>query len=422
MPDPVLTGASDLPPAGWTGRERLVITALLVVLAGVALVRADTRRPDSSRNPTSLDVLVIHAGGLGASAAPLSELASDLDFDPADMQLWSNAFAQSTDPVRSARCLLEGDLVRDMGVGLGPKSLPERLREQGWRTLLVDDDGTLASSIGRSFDVATSLDDSADAAPALAGWWSDRGASDPPRFAFVHLGFGHEPLHSDTTEAHVLQERYKLRVKRIRETVRAVAAAAKADERGQLVILLGASGIETGEHPDAPDLPWDAQLRVPLLMGLRWAGGLPPGNLQAQVQSADIAPTVLDLLDLRTTAERHVDGAARVGRSLEPHLHGWRHGAVHEALVFFGVDHVAVRSPEWKLIAPIEHPLHPTQDGSRLYALSEDPGEQRDLLAGNAFGPIADGLFATLADRFGEANASRARTEGTAQEPSEAPR
>ncbi len=422
VPDPVLTGASDLPPAGWTGRERLIITVLLVALVGAALVRADTRRPDSSRNPTDLDVLIIHAGGLGASAAALGELANDLDFDPIDMQLWSNAFAQSTDPTRSARCLLDGDLVRDMGEELSPESLPIRLQSRGWRTILVDDGGSLARDIGGSFDVATPVLQASEAAPALAAWWSDRGADDPPRFAFVQLGFGHEPLHSDTTEDHVLQERYKLRVKRIRETVRAVAAAARADERGQLVLLMGASGIETGEHPGAPNLPWDAQLRVPLLMGLRWADGLPPGDLQPQVQSADVAPTILDLLDLRTANERHADGTERVGRSLEPHLHGWRQGAVHEALVFFGVDHVAVRSPEWKLIVPIERPLRPLQEGAQLYALTEDPGEQRDLLSDNSFGPVADGLFAMLADRFGEAPRPSARPNGTAQAPSETPR
>ncbi|MCO4770282.1 MAG: hypothetical protein KDA24_09655 [Deltaproteobacteria bacterium] len=416
MPDRVPIGASDLPPSGWTGRERLAITALLVALVGLAFVRAETRRLDSARNPTNLDVLVIHAGGLGASAAPLHALANDLDFDPADMQLWTNAFAQSTDPVRSARCALDGDLVRDLRAGPSPLSLPTRLKESGWRTILVDDDGALVDGLGDAFDVATKVDSATGSAAALAAWWSARGADDPPRFAFVNLGFGNEPLHSDTTEAYVLQERYKLRVKRIRETVRSVAAAARTDERGQLVVLVGGSGLETGEHPDAPDLPWDAQLRVPLLMGLRFADGLPAGELDALVQSADIAPTILDVLDLRTPLEREADGGPRVGRSLEPHLHGWNQGAVHEDLVFFGVDHVAVRTENWKLITPIEAPLHPRKEDSRLYALSEDPSEDRNLLKGGAeFGPVAEGLFARLTDRFGAATTTA--PHGTAQAP-----
>lgn|GEM_PF-1868265 len=415
MPDPVPTGASDLPPAGWTGRERLVIITLLAALLGLAAVRAETRRPDSSRNPIDLDVLVIHAGGLGAQAAPLTGLANDLDFDPADMVLWTNAFAQSTEPVRSARCALEGDLVRDLTAVPGPTSLHRRLGAAGWRTILIDDDGALTRSLGGSFEVATTVQSAEDAAPALAASWSQAGVDDPPRFAFVHLGLGHEPLHTDTTEAFVLQERYKLRVRRIRETIRAVASAAKTEQRAQLVVLLGASGIETGEHPDAPDLPWDAQLAVPFLMGLRWADGLPSGELASLVQSADLAPTVLDMLDLRTAAERDQDGGPIVGRSLEPHLHGWTQSPVHDRLVFFGVDHVAVRSPDWKLIAPLDHPLKPRRGGSRLFALTEDPGEQRDLLTGAPFGPVADDLFATLSDRFG---APRSTTPtGTAEAP-----
>lgn len=415
VPDPVPAGASDLPPAGWTGRERLVIALLVLGLLGLGAARMQTRRPDSARNPTDLDVLVLHVGGLGSNAATLDELANDLDFDPADMQRWSNAFAQSTDAVRSARSALEGDLVRDLGVPAGPQSLPVRLGERGWRTLLVDQDsGALSRTVGQAFDVAASVPDGPAAVGALAAWWA---APDPsPRFAFVHLGFGQEPLHADTTEAYVLQERYRLRVRLIRETLRDVAAAANTDRRGQLVVLLGASGIETGEHPDAPDLPWDAQLRVPFLMGLRWADGLPAAELHAQVQSADLAPTVLDVLDLRSLGEREGDGDPRLGRSLEAHLHGWTHGPVHAQLVFQAVDHVAVRSPEWKLISPIEHPLRPRRAGSRLFALREDPGEARDLLAGAAFGPIAEEQFGVLALRFGEPHDSGVPT-GTAQAP-----
>lgn len=396
MPDPVLTGASDPPPAGWTGRERLAIVALLLALVGLAALRMGTRRADAARNPLDLDVLVLHVAGLSADAATAEELARDLRFDPADMQVWSNAFAQGTDPTRSARCALAGDLVRDLSDPPTDRDLPVRLGAEGWRTLLVDDSGALSAQVGDGFSVVTPIERAEDAAPAVAAHWQ---TGDPaPRFAFVHLGFGHEPLHADTTEAHVLAERYRLRLRRVREAIRSVAAAAET-ERPQLVVLLGAAGLERGEHPEAPELPWDAQLHVPLLMGLRNAAGMPPGAFATLVQGADLAPTVLDVLDLRPRPERA--DVSRAGISLEPHLHGWNPAPVHEDIALFGTAHVAVRSPRWKLIAPIDPPLRPRQEGSRLYALSEDPGEQNDLLADGEFGPVAERLFERLRWRFG---------------------
>lgn len=415
MPHRDSDGAAEPPASGWSRRERLIIAGLVAAFVMLVAVRAETRRPDSSRNPRTLDVVVIHVGGLAANAAPIEELAPDVDFDPADMQLWTNAFAQSTDPLRSARCALDGDLVRDLRATPPPTSLPVRLGERGWRTLLVDDQGDLGRLVGSSFSDVARVDRAEDASAALGAWWGTRGRGDAPRFAFVHLAFGHEALHSDTTEAHVLQERYRLRAQRIREVVRQVAAAANTDRQGQLVVLMGASGLETGEHPDAPDLPWDSQLRVPLLMGLRWADGMPPGTMQALVQSADLAPTVLDILDMRSPSEIGEDGALRAGASLESHLHGWSKAPVHDTLHLFGVDHLAARTNRWKLITPHDAALRPVAEGSRLYSMTEDPGEQRDLLAGAPMGPVAGGLLHRLSDRFGE---PRAETpEGTALAP-----
>lgn len=404
MPDPLPSGVSDLPPAGWSGRERLALLLLLLVLGGLVFLRSSTRRADSARTPLDLDVLVIHAAGLRADATTTEALANDLDFDPADMLLWVNAFAQGTDAERSARSLLEGDLVRDLGDPAGPLSLHRRLAERGWRTILVDDGGGMASPLQDGFGTSVPIEQAEAAPGALAAHWP-RG-DEPPAFAFVQLGFGEEPLHSDTTEAYVLKERYRLRLRRIRDVVRAVARAARS-ERPQVVVLMGANGLELGEHPSATEVPYDELVRVPLLLGLRNAGGLPTGTYPALVQSADLAPTLLDILDLRSRDERHADGRVRVGRSLEPHIHGWRTGPVHEELVLFGVEHVAVRSADWKLVAPIDPPLRPRRAGSRLYSLLEDPGERHDLLEGAEAGPVSDALFGILTDRFGEPQAAR---------------
>ena len=395
---------SDLPPAGWSGRERLALVLLLAALGVLILVRGTTRRADSARTPLDLDVLVIHAAGLRAEAATTTALANDLNFDPADMLLWVNAFAQGTDAHRSARSLLDGDLARDLDAPAVELSLPVRLAARGWRTLLIDDTDPLASRLQSGFGVSIPIPDAESAPGALAAQWP-QSASVAPTFAFVHLGFGEEPLHSDTTEAYVLQERYRLRLRRIRAVVRDVARAAHSG-RPQLVVLMGASGLALGEHPQANELPHDELVRVPLLMGLRNASGLPTGAFPALVQSADLGPTILDVLDLRTRAERATDGVARAGRSLEPHIHGWRTGPVHEELVLFGVEHVAVRSARWKLIAPIDPPLRPRRAGAQLYSLQEDPGELHDLLDGAEPGPVSGALFDVMTDRFGDPRAS----------------
>ena len=393
---------SDLPPAGWSGRERLALVLLLAALGALVFVRSQTRRADSARTPLDLDVLVIHAAGLRAEAATTTGLANDLDFDPADMLLWVNAFSQGTNARRSAQSLLAGDLARDLDAPMESLALQRRLADRGWRTVLIDDSSTLAP-LGDTFDLSVSIDEAEAAPAAVAAQWPT--GSEPPTFAFVHLGFGEEPLHSDTTEAYVLQERYRLRLRRIREVVGGVARAARSD-RAQLVILLGANGLALGEHPTTTELPHDETVRVPFLLGLRNAGGLPTGEFPALVQSADVAPTVLDILDLRTRAERSDDGSERVGRSLEPHIHGWKTGPVHDHVVLFGVQHVAVRTAEWKLIAPIDPPLRPRRTGAQLYSLREDPGEAHDLLDGAEPGPVSDSLFSILADRFGEPRAA----------------
>ncbi len=404
VPDPLPSGVSDLPPAGWSGRERLVLITLLVALGALVLLRASTRRADSARTPLELDVLVIHAAGLRADGATTKSLANDLDFDPADMLLWINAFAQGTDAGRSARALLEGDIVRDLGAPAAPLSLQRRLGEQGWRTIIVDDSNAPGSPLQDGFETSVPIENAEAAPGALAAHWPQ--ADEAPAFAFVQLGFGEEPLHSDTTEAYVLQERYRLRLRRIRDVVRGVARTARSD-RPQLVVLMGASGLALGEHPSTTELPHDELVRVPLLLGLRNADGLPTGTYGALVQGADLGPTLLDILDLRSREERRADGVRRAGRSLEPHIHGWRTGPVHEHIVLFGVSHLAVRSADWKLIAPFDAPLRPRQAGSILYSLQEDPGERNDLLRNGEPGPVSDTLFGILSDRFGDPQGPR---------------
>jgi arylsulfatase A-like enzyme len=111
------------------------------------------------------------------------------------------------------------------------------------------------------------------------------------------------------------------------------------------------------------------------------------------VQSADLAPTLLDFLDLRSRTEADQDDLRCLGRSLEASSHGWQEGPVHEVLYLMGSQHAVARSRDCKLISAVEAPWKISPEKSRLYSLAEDPGESRDLLSEVPMGPVAEQLF-----------------------------
>jgi arylsulfatase A-like enzyme len=165
--------------------------------------------------------------------------------------------------------------------------------------------------------------------------------------------------------------------------------------------LVGASGLELGEHPEAPDVPYDSQLRVPFLLGVKGGDGLAARDHAVLVQTTDLGPTLLDMLDLRSSEERDGDGEVRTGVSLEAYIHGWSPNLPHEALFFASAAHGAVRTNDWKLITPLSSLILPSADGAELYSLTEDPAEVHDLLAdGRPMGPTAEHLFGALQDRL----------------------
>jgi arylsulfatase A-like enzyme len=135
---------------------------------------------------------------------------------------------------------------------------------------------------------------------------------------------------------------------------------------------------------------------VPLLIGLRNGEGMPTGEHRAMVQTTDLAPTLLDLLDLRDRATRDADGLDRTGVSLEPLVHGWARAPVHEHVFFADRHHAAVRSDSWKLITPVQAPWHVVAERSQLFSLAEDPREEFDLAADRPLGPVGIELLQAL--------------------------
>jgi hypothetical protein len=371
---------------------------LLLALIGLAALRVSTRRIDPARTPLRPDIVIIHISGLRADGVDVAVLADGLGLDPDRRVAFTNAFAPSNDGTRSALSVLGGTLWLDLDRAPGADGLAARLRAAGWRSLLIDDEGALAKTVGDGFDSVARVGGAGLPAEAIRTFWNE--SDDAPRFVFVHLGAGDDPLHADTTESYVLRERYRLRLRSLLMAMRNASEAATPD-RPQLLALIGASGLELGEHPHAPDLPYDSQLRVPFLLGVKGGDGLPARDHAILVQTTDLGPTLLDMLDLRSSEERDADGDLRTGVSLESYIHGWSPNLPHTELFFASAGHGAVRTDDWKLIAPLSSPWLPRADGAELYSLAEDPAEVHDLLAdGRPMGPTAKRLFGELGVRL----------------------
>jgi hypothetical protein len=407
---------SDAPPeppsegiatAGTTA-YRLTLFVLVAALVGLVALRVSTRRIDPARTPLRPDILVLHLAGLRADSIDVEVLRDELGIAADRSVAFTNAFAPSNNGTRSALSVLGGTLWLDMDQAPGADALPARLRAAGWRTLLVDDEGEVAGVAGEEFDSVARVGGPELQAAAIRTFWN---SGSGPRFVFVHVGSGDDPLHADTTESYVLRERYRLRLRALRMAAKSAAeAATDPNPRPQLLAVVGASGLELGEHPGAPNVPYDSQLRVPFLFGLKNARGLPAKDHAVLVQTPDLTPTILDMLDLRSSDERATDGERRTSVSLEPYLHGWVPDVPHKALYFAAGRHGAVRTDAWKLIAPLQSPWLPRAEGAELYSLAEDPAEVHDLLDGRAMGPTAKRLFGDLGVRLNRVDGRRSST------------
>jgi arylsulfatase A-like enzyme len=155
------------------------------------------------------------------------------------------------------------------------------------------------------------------------------------------------------------------------------------ERRGEecIVIVLSDHGEELGEHGSFEGHGWtlyDEVLRVPLV--LRLPGGEAAGTVvQTPVTLIDVAPTVLEALGLP------VPGSFE-GTSLLPLLRG--EAAPGGRLLIAqtqrsGTRLRAVRGARWKRIevadAGAAHLGLPVRQGSELYDLERDPGEQHAL-------------------------------------------
>jgi arylsulfatase A-like enzyme len=140
---------------------------------------------------------------------------------------------------------------------------------------------------------------------------------------------------------------------------------------------------------------WEGGHRVPFIV--RWPGKVKPGAVSGElVGLGDMCATFADLVGAPLP-----DNAAEDSWSVLPAFLGKSQGKpLHEALVFQGGNgDLAIRQGRWKYLAADRE-----GERGRLYDLDADPGETRDLAAGNL--PVVAGLSALL-DRYRSQGFSR---------------
>jgi arylsulfatase A-like enzyme/Flp pilus assembly protein TadD len=163
-----------------------------------------------------------------------------------------------------------------------------------------------------------------------------------------------------------------------------------------LLVLTSDHGEGLGEHGEGTHsfFVYDTTMRVPLIF---WGPELVPRGRRhpSLVRTVDIAPTILDLLDL--PALSGVQGVSlrplMTGSSQDLELTGY--GESIEARASFGTSILRfIREGRWKYI----HKVNP-----QLFDVLVDPGELRDLASGRA--DIAERLRTRLYQLIAEAPA-----------------
>jgi tetratricopeptide (TPR) repeat protein len=152
-----------------------------------------------------------------------------------------------------------------------------------------------------------------------------------------------------------------------------------------LIVLTADHGEALGEHEELTHgfFVYDSTMRVPLIFS--WPGRIPPAHGSEPVQLVDVAPTILELLDLPAPASADGHGiAAGLGGDADLDLHP----ALMETWLpwtYYGWAPLSAwLDRQWKLVdAP----------DAELYDVQSDPGETRNLA----------GEQVAVADRLGMA-------------------
>jgi N-acetylglucosamine-6-sulfatase len=132
-----------------------------------------------------------------------------------------------------------------------------------------------------------------------------------------------------------------------------------------LIVFTTDNGYMQGEHRirSGKVLAYEESARLPLIIR---GPGIPPRQIDTLTVNADLAPTILDAVDVRKPAAARFDGLP-----LLPLARGNAPGLARNAILIESNNYAAIRTDRYKWV---EH-----ADGSReLYDLASDPFECRN--------------------------------------------
>jgi arylsulfatase A-like enzyme len=296
-------------------------------------------------------------------------------------------------------------------------SLPEVLQAAGYRTAWFSENSHIGPATGfdQGFDegaMRRNLEGDASWALEHVSRWLEEGAAEGPFFLYLHLLDPHGPYEPDpelrrqfigdleTDDEMVRLGRVGRLVKHgrlrreigrddvdylralydaeLRATDRTVSRLFDdLDRRGLLensiVVVTSDHGEEFMEHGSLEHghQLYEETLRVPLILSVP---GVAPARIDdVVVQHIDLAPTLLELVDLAVPSQfqgRSFVGAFSGGETPAPR-------PVVTETTWRNVDLLSVRQGDWKLI--VDQRAAKTE----LFHLRSDPGERNDVVAAN---------------------------------------
>lgn len=374
----------------------------------ILLITVDTLRPDAlgwvaGRTPTpSIDTLADEGFRTASAVSPVPLTL------PAHASLLTGLL-----PRRHG--------ARDNGQMAGEEleTLAEVLGSQGWSTAAVVSGYPLAAEFG----LDQGFDHYDDTLTAGEGAWRERPApaavsaavawlqeASSPWFLWLHLYDPHLPYEPPPELRRPgWRGAYDGEVAAVDRALGELLPVAASRSAGDLLTVFTADhGESLGEHGEASHgyFVYDSSILVPLV--LRWPGRVAPLRADAPLRLIDVLPTLLDLLGL--AALEGLDGA-----SFAPLLAGetWTPPVAHletlQPWLSYGWSPlVAARSERFKLIQAPE---------PELYELRRDPGEERDLLAGDAMGGEARRAVAKLRTALDAVEREPATSAGAVDDP-----